>query len=144
MKKCAKCLEDKELSEFSKNKRQKDGLSRICKACMATEQSRSYHKNKTNYIQREKEYLSNKKEKLDSIKSSCGCEKCKDVRPYVLVFHHIDPSQKEFEVSSKLKNYNWETLMKEISKCKILCHNCHYEFHYLERTQNLTIEEYLK
>jgi hypothetical protein len=29
-------------------------------------------------------------------------------------------------------------------KCIVLCKNCHYDFHHLERISNLKIENYIK
>lgn len=48
-----------------------------------------------------------------------------------LVFHHRDPKDKSFEITSrKLSNCSIDELELEISKCDILCHNCHNELHY--------------
>lgn len=33
--------------------------------------------------------------------------------------------------------------LEEIEKCIPLCANCHREFHYLEKENNITIDEYL-
>lgn len=140
---CPKCEKDKDEDEFSKNKNSEDGLGRVCKVCMAAEQSKSYNKNKKAYQNREKGYVTQKKEKLNTYKSEKGCEKCGDKRFYVLVFHHINSKEKEFNLSQKFKNYSWKIIFGEIMKCKILCHNFHYEFHHLERQNKITIEEYL-
>jgi len=66
------------------------------------------------------------------------CEICGyDKRiPGVFVFHHRDPSQKEFGVSGKTKSI--EKLKKEVEKCQLLCANCHAEVHdaeYLQKRQ---------
>ena len=45
-----------------------------------------------------------------------------------LEFHHLDKTKKEYAISD-LKNYNFETLKKELDKCVILCSNCHAEYH---------------
>ncbi len=55
----------------------------------------------------------------------CGYSKY----PEVLEFHHKDPSQKEFNVSSKGHSRSWERVKKEIEKCILLCANCHREVH---------------
>lgn len=112
---------------------------------MAIEQKKSYMKHKGKYLLREKEYILKKKDKIDQIKKNIGCEKCGDKRHYVLVFHHVNPKEKSFEISNKVKQYNLRILLEEINKCKILCHNCHNEFHYLERINHkFSIEEYIK
>jgi predicted HNH restriction endonuclease len=33
---------------------------------------------------------------------------------------------------------------EELKKCIPICSNCHREFHYLEKQNNITIKEYLK
>lgn len=54
----------------------------------------------------------------------CGYNKCISA----LEFHHIDPSEKDFRISSGIKR--WELVEKEISKCILVCSNCHREIHY--------------
>lgn len=39
-------------------------------------------------------------------------------------FHHINPSEKEFAIG-RMANISWEKLKTEISKCELLCRNCH-------------------
>ena len=55
----------------------------------------------------------------------CGYNKC----PEVLEFHHRNPSEKEFNISSKGHCRSWERVKKEIEKCDLLCANCHRETH---------------
>lgn len=55
-----------------------------------------------------------------------ACEECgiDDIR--VLEFDHTDPKQKEFSISQSVSlNHNWDKVLTEISKCRILCANCH-------------------
>lgn len=56
--------------------------------------------------------------------SICGYSKC----PSALVFHHIDPSKKNFTISSYL-TCSIETIYEEINNCILLCANCHAEIH---------------
>jgi Zn finger protein HypA/HybF involved in hydrogenase expression len=79
---------------------------------------------------------------VDEYKSNCTCKKCGENRTYVLDFHHVDPSQKSFDLGSATK-YGIEKLKLELEKCITLCRNCHSEFHYIKKEQNITIDEYL-
>lgn len=57
------------------------------------------------------------------------CELCgynKNVR--ALSFHHVDPTQKDFNISGKY-SYSLDKLKEEVDKCQLLCHNCHNEVH---------------
>jgi hypothetical protein len=47
--------------------------------------------------------------------------------PAAMVFHHRDPKQKDFAISSKTSR--WEVLQPELDKCDLLCSNCHHEEH---------------
>ena len=46
-------------------------------------------------------------------------------------FHHMDPEEKDFELSIKYNNgiTNMQLLYNEVDKCKLLCANCHAEEH---------------
>ena len=64
MKKCSKCKQEKELINFGKDKKQCDGLNRVCKQCRQTfskEHSKTlYEYNKVwkeNNVEKRKEYM---------------------------------------------------------------------------------------
>ncbi len=65
MKTCARCGEEKPLSEFHKNKKAKDGLQSFCKECRNKAERESYRKkekrDRSEYL---KEYYEKNKEKI--------------------------------------------------------------------------------
>lgn len=52
----------------------------------------------------------------------CGYNRCHSA----LHFHHINPWEKDFNISSKNR---WIDIRKEIEKCALVCANCHAEIH---------------
>jgi Zn finger protein HypA/HybF involved in hydrogenase expression len=92
---------------------------------------------------RKKKNTQERREFINEYKSKCSCSKCGETRPYVLDFHHIDPIQKSFDLGDASK-HSIEKLKLELEKCITLCRNCHSEFHYFEKEQGITINEYLK
>ena len=54
----------------------------------------------------------------------CGYDKCVQA----LAFHHVDPKQKEFQISNFLTK-KWDVLKKELDKCMLVCANCNIEIH---------------
>lgn len=52
------------------------------------------------------------------------CEHCGEADPVVLEFDHIDPTTK-FKAVTELATYKLERIAEEISKCRVLCANCH-------------------
>ncbi len=56
---------------------------------------------------------------------ACGYDRCIDA----LEFHHTDPAQKDFSISSKGYTRSWERVKAELNKCAMLCANCHRELH---------------
>ena len=55
----------------------------------------------------------------------CGYDRCIDA----LEFHHRDPVQKDFSISSKGYTRSWRKVLEELDKCVMLCANCHRELH---------------
>jgi len=55
----------------------------------------------------------------------CGYDRCKRA----LSFHHKEPSQKDFGLSSRGLTRSWEKTKIEIDKCILVCANCHMEIH---------------
>ena len=53
----------------------------------------------------------------------CDYNRCQRV----LSFHHVNPREKDFDLSSRGLTRSWERIRKEIDKCVLLCANCHME-----------------
>lgn len=53
------------------------------------------------------------------------CEYNKSIN--ALHFHHIDPNEKDFQISGK--SLSFEKLKSEVDKCILVCSNCHSEIH---------------
>lgn len=57
----------------------------------------------------------------------CGYNKCNGA----LEFHHLNPEEKDFSISTSGTTKSFERIKKEIDKCILVCANCHREIHYL-------------
>lgn len=67
------------------------------------------------------------KVKYDLVTSKGGeCSRCGwDKHPAALQFHHTDPSTKEFNLSANTLLREKGNYEEELSKCILLCANCH-------------------
>lgn len=72
----------------------------------------------------------NKQRLIQAFGGACGCcgyFQCSEV----FEFHHLDPTQKEtsWGYLNRLGGGSWEKLRTEMSKCIMVCSNCHKEIH---------------
>lgn len=66
---------------------------------------------------------------IDEYKKNLKCTACPENHPATLDFHH--KHDKKFAIAHIVANgYSPERIEKEISKCIILCSNCHRKLHY--------------
>ena len=65
-------------------------------------------------------------EYIQSIKGNTPCTDCKESYPYwVMDFDHIT-GKKLFNISQyQNKTHTLEMIKKEVSKCEVVCSNCH-------------------
>ena len=73
------------------------------------------------------------KRKYEYILSRGGkCERCGyDKNIAALEFHHINPEEKEYQIDMRaFSNTSLDKLESELSKCELLCSNCHQEHHH--------------
>lgn len=132
---CSKCKIEKDESEFYNNKRMPDGLDYYCKDC----RSGANHSADEGW-----DYYEANKNFIESLKTEC-C-KCGEDRPWVIQFHHVNPADKLFNISSSMSRGR-SAIWKEACKCVCLCSNCHDEFHHffgLQPTNPVeALDEYL-
>lgn len=74
--------------------------------------------------------------KLREYRSTLKCEICGESHPSCIDFHHKDPTKKEIGISRSVwRGWKWERILTEISKCQVLCSNCHKKIHWEQRNK---------
>lgn len=111
-KKCANCLEFKNLNNF--NKKNENTYQSYCKKCQNERRYNIFKNNKLILL-----------EEFGNKCSKCGYNK----NTAALEFHHIDPLKKDFNLG-KARSINISKLRQELEKCILICANCHRELHY--------------
>jgi len=111
---CTKCSLVKPVEDFYKRTDRPDRTYSECKDCL---NARSLNR-KRELKFRAVEYKGGK------------CEKC-GYNSYLgaLEFHHTDPSEKDFHLSTKTRVVFDDAIRQELDKCSLLCANCHREEH---------------
>lgn len=128
---CSRCETEKKLSEFRRDKAQPSGYQSWCKVC-ARSQHQSMYTVKYGAKARERNKIRGEdtRRKLHDFKDAHPCILCGEQERTCLDFHHLDPHQKDFGISTLLKGTrSWESILKEIEKCVVLCKNCHAKVH---------------
>jgi len=145
-KKCCHCRHVKPTTLFSKNHNRPDGLKPTCKDCDKAyrlgnlteyqEKSRAYYlKNRKRILQynkdnrerfRKRRTAYQKKIRVEHrqiLVNELGkkCIVCGDKDPWNLDFHHLDPSQKEFNIGRHIGVFGLERLRTEAKKCVLIC-----------------------
>lgn len=128
----------------------KDGLNSYCKNCHKEYAKRDYIKNKERYSLLNKERNdSGYNKKYTKIRSDRGraynetfrhlkekpCTDCKNTFPPICMhFDHLDPTTKVNNVSTMIFQLRpVDEILKEISKCELVCANCHFNREYIRK-----------
>lgn len=124
MKTCNRCKQSKELSEFGKNKRRKDGLQSYCKQCNRIYLRQHYKDNKDYYRAKAHDHRNKLREYVDSLKSE-PCTDChKKFHPVCMDFDHL--YDKIANVAKMVSDgVSMSVLKTELAKCELVCACCH-------------------
>ena len=153
MKKCSTCGEVKSLDDFHNNKTHADGKQYECKVCINAKSRKKYNslsskeksargrrnnrrtratkakwyqKNKVEILEKiNGQYENNRKliiEQLGGVCSYPGCNCTEDLQ-----LDHINPLEKEYNISERLSSWDIKKLQPEIDKCQLLCPKHHLE-----------------
>lgn len=126
---CSTCKEEKNTSDFRKDKTKPDGYQPRCKVCARSSIKSAYMEKYADKVRhRDKANRERNAALLLEYKKQHPCRVCGETEPICLDFHHLDPSEKEFSVGQEGQR-SWKQLDNEISKCVILCANCHRKVH---------------
>lgn len=124
MKKCTKCLVEKDFSEFYiRRKNGKILYQCYCKPCNKLYNKKHYLDNKSTYSSNtKKNKVKNYEKYLNYLKDKC-CIDCNlgDIR--VLEFDHV--KNKSGNISRFVQEKGWTKILEEINKCDVVCANCH-------------------
>lgn len=128
MKTCSKCRLNKPLDDFNKKSGTKDGRQYHCRTCSKQYYKQYYDSNPD----KEKDRIKDRKSKIRSwyqtLKRTLSCEVCGEDAPECIDFHHEE--EKDFTIADALnKGYSIQRILDEMSKCKVLCANCHRKLH---------------
>lgn len=84
-----------------------------------------------------KYFVQKRREKLKFMSIEYKGNKCQDCQTCfpqynVYEFHHLNPNEKDFSLSSDGHTRSWEKVKQELDKCVMLCANCHRIRHFKE------------
>lgn len=71
------------------------------------------------------------KQLFQEYKNKLKCEICGEDEMICLDFHHLNPKEKEGDISHLLlkQNRSFKRVLEEVEKCVVLCSNCHRKVH---------------
>ena len=130
IKTCIKCNARKSLDSYHWKNKKKGIKFNTCGKCVNKYSKMHYKKNIEKYKEKAREhnkrYIHRGRMFLRELKMSNACVECSESHPDILEFDHIEPNNKDTDVSYMSQHaYCLETIEKEIAKCVLLCANCH-------------------
>lgn len=128
MPRCWKCTQELDVDAFAKSNTRANGLQTMCREC-SKKRSKEYEKNNREKLSKiRKDRIEKFKRDMTELKIKLGgCRLCNEKEPCCLDFHHL--RDKIGQVSRLLHTSAWETILKEIEKCVLICSNCHRKIH---------------
>lgn len=126
-KNCPRCKEEKDIECFSIDRQKKSGYSCYCKDCNKKYYTENFNATDGLYKKKVTERNKNRAKAIRQFVFNylkihpCACG---ESDPIVLEFDHLQ--DKEIEISKMVRDKKpIEIIQKEISKCQVLCANCH-------------------
>lgn len=87
-----------------------------------------YENNKEQHISNCVARNANQQRIFNEWKKTLKCSSCDETCSACLDFHHVN-QDKDFELSGAAYKYGTKRILAELSKCAVLCRNCHAKVH---------------
>lgn len=126
MKTCISCNIAKDLSEFNnrKNRRGEVIKNNKCRECTKAYAKKHYGNNKHMYGGKTNFRRAHVQKLMLKYLSTKHCIDCQNDDIRVLEFDHLRDKSKGI-AEMVAGGYAWDSILKEIDKCEIVCANCH-------------------
>lgn len=115
------------VDQFGKWSRSKDGLYYTCLTCRRVRDRNHYARSESRrdlVRSVERRNRADMREWVSEYKASVGCSDCGTMNHIVLEFDHL--GNKKANISDMMRSYtSREALWAEMSKCEVVCANCH-------------------
>ena len=89
-----------------------------------------YNNNKQYYYERNKRVREERRKWFAEYMQDKSCICCGEAETCCLDHHHLDPAAKEDHISNLISGgKSIEKVLAELSKCVVVCSNCHRKIH---------------
>jgi hypothetical protein len=93
-----------------------------------------YQRNRNQLLEKQREknrrFAESRRKWLVEYKKTLECVRCGENHPATLTFHHKEGTDKIFEIGNAIVlGVSLKRLIAEITKCEVLCANCHAKEH---------------
>lgn len=127
LRRCGRCRQTKELDAFAWRRQAKGQRDNYCRPCRADYKQEHYTENRQRYVDNAKKrkdvVIRERLAYLREFFSTHPCLDCGETDWVVLEFDHL--SDKLFAISREVRDRNWESVLREMAKCDVVCANCH-------------------
>lgn len=125
LRRCGRCEQLKPLSQFNWRRAGRGQRDNLCRPCRSAYHREHYLANKQRYV----EQAHQRKERLRQERTAYlleyfarhPCVDCGESDPVVLEFDHLNPELKSFNIGQSLPYRRWQSILKEIEKCEVVC-----------------------
>ena len=127
---CPDCGFEKSIEEFSFKNKASDTRQVYCNEHRRLRERIRYQRIKKNVIAKSIRRRIENTQAFGEWKRHLECVVCGEDNSVCIDFHHKDPKQKEYGISiMRGRGYKISRIILEISKCVVVCANCHRKIH---------------
>jgi hypothetical protein len=124
---CGRCGQRKPAAEFAWRRKARGQRDNYCRPCRADYKRQHYSAHRERYVanatQRKRTTSRERASLLVAFFRDRPCADCGESDPLVLEFDHL--AHKSFNIAKGIRDHSWQSVLDEISKCEVVCANCH-------------------
>lgn len=122
-----RCGQRKPAAEFAWRRKARGQRDNYCRACRADYKRQHYAAHRERYVanavRRKRTTAAERASLLVAFFRDRPCADCGESDPLVLEFDHL--AHKSFNIAKGIRDHSWQSVLDEISKCEVVCANCH-------------------